>query len=138
MVCEKNVTGRHIWLPHSAFIFYTEVLSPLQIHVAVPFIYTICAWDANSFISKLHMIMFNPLRHDAHLNNIKNSVPTTKKTQHISVTKIKWLILTNKSEGINKVPVHLLIWASMLVISFSKFVGTGKIFIYSILDLFYT
>jgi hypothetical protein len=30
---------------------------------------------------------------EARLNNIKNSVRTTKKTQHFTITKINWLTL---------------------------------------------
>jgi hypothetical protein len=36
--------------------------------------------------------LLNPLSHEAHLNT-KDSVRTTKKTQHFTVTKISWLTL---------------------------------------------
>jgi hypothetical protein len=37
----------------------------------------------------------NLLKHQVHLNNslFKNPVPTTKKTQRISITKANWLTL---------------------------------------------
>jgi hypothetical protein len=36
----------------------------------------------------------NTVKHQVHLSNIKkNSVHTAKKTQHFSITKMKWLML---------------------------------------------
>jgi hypothetical protein len=35
----------------------------------------------------------SPLKPEARLNNIKNSVRTAKKTHHFTITKINWLTL---------------------------------------------